>query len=283
MNQQTPPAGSILASPLVNLVKLPSFSPPSAGADTTLDIPQGPLYKRLWIKYSGVTLAQLKNIEVRQNGTTFQTFRTGAELDKINQYFGHQPASGWLVIDFDDSDAFTIGGLDLYGWQTNPAGSNFATGQIKISIDAAAAGPALECYAEQAQYNDRAWRRTRTFRTYDYNAAAIGDYEISDLPKGGSFDQLGRVYFHNANISKVRLKMNNVELYEVPEALNDRYQEDVDRVPDASTYIFDPSAYASRRTGAIISTIDVSDFRFILSMSAAGAIPLTVEYRELLS
>lgn len=281
MNAQTPPS-LILANPLVNVVKLPSFNSVAAGSDTTLDIPAGPLYKRIWIKYSGVTLAQLLNIELRQNGTAFQDYRTGTELDEVNQYYGHEPAAGWLVLDFDDFDAFTIGGLDMYGWQTHPAASNFATGQLKISIDGAASAPVLEAYAEQAQSNDLQARRCRTFRSFGYNAGATGDYEISDLPKGGSYDQLARVVFFNANIASLKLRINNVELYNVPEPLNDRYQEDNGRFPNASTYIFDPSAYSNRRTGSIIYTGGVTDFRFVLNMSVDGAIPLSVEYRELL-
>ncbi len=274
----------ILSNPLMNLTKLPSFNSVSAGSDATLDIPAGPLYKRIVIKYTGVTLAQLTNIEVRQNGSPFQTFRSGTELNKYGVYFDRATASGYVFIDFDDFDSFTIGGVDAYGWQTNPAaGSNFATGQIKLSIAAAAAAPVLEAYYEAPQIIDMKMRRVRTVRTFEYNNSATGDFEISDLPKGERYAQLARVYFHTANIANLKLRLNNVEQFDVPEALNDVYQTDAGRVPDASTFVFDPSSYSHRRTGALISTVGISDFRFILNMSGTGAVPVSVEYREVLA
>ena len=276
-------ASAINMNPLMNVLTFPSFNGVAAGSDTTLDIPAGPLYKRIIIEYSGVTLAQLKNIQVKQNGTAFQTYRDGAELDKLNQYFRHDAAAGYLVIDFEDFDAFTLGGLDAYAWQTNPAASNFSTGQIQISIDAAAAAPKLKAYYVAPQVNDLKPRRVRTVRTFDYNAPAIGDFEISDLPKGGRYDQIGRVFFHNANIGNLKLRINNTDQFDISEALNDYIQEGVKRVPDASTFVFDPSAVSGRRTGAIVSTLGASDLRFILNMSATGSVPISVEYREVLA
>jgi hypothetical protein len=282
MNGQQQTVSMVLANPLMNVLALPSFNSVAAGADATLDIPGGPLYKRLIIEYAGVTLAQLKNIEIRQNGTAFQTYRSGTELNKVDEYYDHATASGYIAIDFEDYDAFTIGGIDMYGWQTNPLASNFATGQLKVSIDAGAAAPVLKAYYEAPQSNDGKPRRCRTVRPFEYNNGATGDFEISDLPKGERYSQLARVFFHTANISNLKLRLNNVEQFDIPEALNDVMQTDAGRTPDASTFVFDPSAYSHRRTGAIISTVGISDFRFVLTMSGTGAIPVSAEYREYL-
>lgn len=255
--------------------QMPSFEGVAPGATATLRLPIGLSYEQLLVTYSGATLAQLKDLRMVANGKTIMRFAGGSRLDTMNKFDGRAAAAGVLTIDFAryglrtrQAEELTVLGSGIAPNAEFPV--SLSTLALEIDIDAAAVGPVLSARALQSA--PRPLGLVKHVREYTYNAPAAGEYEISDLPKGPLFN---RVFFHSASITKLRVERDNYTVFERTKAENDLVQADGVRVPQAGVFVFDPTETG---LGAeTLETMGVHDLRFILTMSAAGAVPVTVE------
>ena len=59
-----------------------------AGSTAVINCPLGLTYESIIFQYSGVTLAQIKDLRVVVNGKVIQEYDTADQLDKLNQYYG---------------------------------------------------------------------------------------------------------------------------------------------------------------------------------------------------
>lgn len=80
---------------------LPSITNVVAGSTATLNVPVGVTYHAINFEYSGVTLAQMKNIEVQINGKTIQEYVDGTRLQDMNKYYSRHTENGILTLWFD--------------------------------------------------------------------------------------------------------------------------------------------------------------------------------------
>lgn len=256
--------------------QMPSFEGVAAGATATLRLPIGLTFEQLLIKYSGATLAQLKEIRVVANGKTIERFAGGgSRLDTINKFEGRAAANGTIVLDFNrfgmrtrDAEELTALGTGIAPNEAAPV--TISTLAVEVDIDAAAVGPVLSCRAVQSA--PRPLGLVKQIREYSYNAPAVGDFEISDLPKG---PLISKLLFHSANITALRVERDNFVVFQRTKAENDLIQTDGIRVPQAGVFVFDP---AEAGLGSeVLETLGVNDLRFILTMSAAGSVPVTAE------
>ena len=252
---------------------MPSFEGVAAGQTATCRLPIGRTYHALLLTYSGVTLAQMDEIRLVANGKVFQRFKTGTFLDVLAQFTGRAAASGVIVVDFDrinmklrEGEEFTAIGTGIADDPTP-----ITTFNMEVDLSAAAVTPALSLKAIQSE--PKALGLIRKIREFSYNAPATGDYEVADLPKG---DLIGRIVFESANITKVKIERDNRTVFERATAENELIQTDGVRVPQTGYWVYDPTelGYASES----LATAGVQDLRITLTMSAAGAVPVTVEY-----
>lgn len=255
--------------------QMPSFEGVAAGATATLRLPVGLSYEQLLVTYSGVTLAQMNDIRVVANGKTIMRFAGGSRLDSMNKFDGRAAAAGVLTIDFAryglrtrQAEELTVLGSGMVPSADFPV--TLTTLALEIDIDAAAVAPAMSARALQSA--PRPLGLVKQVREYTYNAPAAGEYEIADLPKGPLFN---RVFFHSAGITKLRVERDNFTVFERTKAENDLVQVDGVRVPAAGIFVFDPTETGMGAES--LETMGVHDLRFILTMSAAGAVPVTVE------
>lgn len=264
--------------------KLNTFEGVAAGQTATLRLPTGLTYHQILIGYTGVTLAQIEEITVVANGKPIQTFRSGTEIDNRNK-FDKRAAStdGLLVIDFERFGILTRAGREhtALGTGMPRSASNphpITTLELQIQVAAAAVGTAFTAKAIQSAGSDTGV--IKKVRTFTYDPAGAGDYEISDLPKTGT---INRIFFDHANVDEVTIESDGYVIYQRTRAENTRVQNDGERLVNATTFAVDPSELGY--TGEGIATRygdgrEISDLRFRLNMSAAATVPVTVEYLD---
>ncbi|MCS6238012.1 hypothetical protein G3495_23445, partial [Shewanella baltica] len=89
-------------------VKLPSFSNVAAGNTATLELPIGRTYDKIHIAYTGVTLAQMKNIRLEVNGKAILEFKDGQALADYNKFYKRNTANGILDLHFKRDELKTL-------------------------------------------------------------------------------------------------------------------------------------------------------------------------------
>ena len=260
--------------------KMPSFEGVAAGQTASLRLPIGQSYRKLFIAYSGVTLAQMLEMRIVVNGdvrhriASVGTYIGLNVLDKMNQFEGRAAASGEFIFDFERYGLETalLREITKLGTGVLDDPYKITTLTIEIDIDGAAAAPVLSARAERsgpAVVGDII--RTRLFQ---YNAPAVGEFEISDLPKG---EVIQKVYFgaHVARAySRLVVERDNFIEYDKTAAEISQSQNDGVRVPQTDFLVYDPSEDGE---GAQFLATNVQDLRFRLTVGVAGAVPIIVE------
>ena len=255
--------------------RMPSFEGVAGGSTATLRCPIGLSYHQLLISYSGVTLAQMSEIRVLGNGKAFMRFTSGTRLNAINLYHNRATASGIIVVDFirnslrtESGEMVTVLGT---GAPSKDGSVELSTLAVEIDIAAAATAPALSAKAIQSAPQNLGF--IKHVREYGYNPAAVGEFEIADIPKGHLFSS---VHFVSANMTALRVERDGYIVFERNAAENTLIQSDGKyKVPQSGIFTFDPSEIGLG--GNTLQTGDVFDLRFIATMSSAGALPVVVE------
>lgn len=184
--------------------KMPAFSPVAAGADCTLVLPVSRTYDFLDIDYTGVTLAQIVNPEIRIDGKTVMKWPTAATIDQLNTFYGRGAAAGTLRIWFvrpeldkvQDQRLTALGTLDV------PSLSFHA------EIAAGAAAPVLTARAMLSDPMPLGF--LCKVKTYPYNSAVSGQVEIDNLPRNGA--RIAAIHLFKADINDIELEADSVML-----------------------------------------------------------------------
>ena len=263
--------------------RLPSFEGVAAGSTATLRCPIGLSYHQLLITYSGMSLSRMTEIRVVGNGKTFMRFTSGSRLDTISQYHGREAANGIFIIDFTrpnmrtrEAELATVLGT---GAPSVDGSVELSTLAVEIDISNPAGTtltPTLSAKAIQSEPQNLGL--VKHVREYVYNPAATGDFEISDIPKGHLFSTM---HFISSDplaplVNKLRVERDGYTVFERDDSENRLIQKDsLYRAPQAGIFTFDPTELGLG--GEALSTGDVFDLRFIVSMEAAGSLPVVVE------
>ena len=263
--------------------QMPSFEGVAASSTATLRCPIGLTYHQLIIAYGGLAagpgpqLLDIDEIRVVANGQVVQRIAGGLRLDADNQFEGRaaqsQVAAGELTLDFDRYNMRSRAGEEFTklgtGFANDP--TPIRTLSVEVDIGAGATNPTLEAKAIQSPPS--ALGVIKKIRNFNYNPAAAGDFQISDIPRG---DLINKIYFRSANINSVRVERDNFTVFDRTKAENDTIQTDGVRVPIAGEFVYDPTESGNAAEGLV--TAGVQDLRFIVDMSGAGALGVTVEY-----
>ena len=257
--------------------RMPSFESVAAGNTATLRLPIGLTYHQLLITYSGVTLEQMDEIRVIANGQPIQRYTKGTQIDDMNKFEGRAGSAGILVIDFERYGLLTQlqreGTVIGTGMLDDP--QRITTLTLEIDINSAAAAPKLAVKARQSEPSNL--NLIKLVRNFSYNAPAVGEYEIADIPKG---DLINKIRFESSAISAVRVERNNFVIFERTKAENDLIQSDGERKPTSSAFVIDPTELGEGKEGIATRTVDgtnVNDLRFILTMTDSGNVPVVLE------
>jgi len=251
---------------------MPSFEGVAAGQTATAKLPIGLSYHNLLLTYTGVTLAQMTEIRLVVNGKVRQRWVGADKLDIVNQFEGQAAAAGVLNIPVGDRYGLkTRAGIEFtkLGTGKTDDAAPITSLHVEIDIDAAATAPALSMIARQSDPDYSGM--VKHVREFNYNPSAAGEFDIADLPKGHVFNQL---VFKSANIDKIEIQRDGYTVFERTKAENDKVQGDGVRIPQSGYFVVDFTEEGYGSEG--LTTQGVHDLRVKLTMSAGGAVPLTL-------
>lgn len=217
---------------------LPSFANVAAGNTTTLELPLGMTYDKIHLSYSGVTLAQLKEIKLDVNGKTVQHFKDGNELQARNKFMGRNVAAGTLDFHFKLDELKTLEEQRMFGLGTANADGYPVIQNVSISIDidAAASAPVLTAHAIQSLPSPiGVITKVKRF-PYSLNA---GVNEIDNIPKNPTARIARFTIKTDADIEKIELEVDSAKAYEMPKVLGQKIQVDHKRDPQTGYYYVD--------------------------------------------
>ncbi len=257
------------------------FEGVSAGGKALNKLPIGLRYHDLYLKYSGVTLAQLTNIELKANGKTFQRF-SATERDTMNQFDRMSAAGGRLRMPLDrwvrergnvESTAVNTGVRD-------ETGNIITSFQVEIDIDAAASAPVLDLEATRSPAVAGGPGVMLHIRKQNRTIAGAGELEVSDYIYGTLETQLiNRIFFRPSagTLDRVEIERDLRTIWDREAALNTQVQTDHRyRAPQAGYFVVDPSERGYG--GNTIDVRNVQDLRVLMDCSAAMTVNGVFEY-----
>lgn len=262
------------------LETLPGFNGVAAGQTATIDLPATETYARLGINYSkgGVDATEatfgtdLTELRFRINGKV-QRRLSAAEIIDLNVFRGKPFTAGILPIFFAEPWRRTTQGEDALAWGM----ADVSTFQLEIDLAAGLVGAlvlnakALKIPVVQPMGAIVKWRK------FTVPVTAAGQVTVSTLPKTDAYYGL---HFRTADVSAVRVLVDNREEINGTRAELHDLLDDMDFVPDAAMthVLFDSTRRVAdalgmkRANGAL-----VQDFRVDLTMAAATTHTLITE------
>ena len=250
--------------------KLPSLSNVVAGSTATLDCPVGLTYDAIQFQYSGVTQAQIENVEVLINGRPVAQFDDAVEVEAINEYYGRSDASGEMTLHFRRPEL-------LEGQRAFPGlgTADVDTLQIRMDINVAASAPVISASAQLSPGAPLGvFVKTRYLAL---NVSAAGKQELDSIPKGSG--RLLAAHLFKADISEVEVEVNSRRVMEGTKDLMESLQTLAGRTPQtaAATHV-DFGLYGDLGEALVLS--GVRDFRIRPTADTTGTLRVVLEYLD---
>jgi len=279
--------------------RMPAFEGVGAGVIATNRLPIGKQYYSLALAYSGVTLAQMKQITVYANNKPIVQ-RTAEQINKMNQHDGLAAANGILLIPFTRQNLKQRVNEEITAIPTNnvPVAGHFTVTELRveIDIDAGASNPALSLTAEQSLNTRQVGPNGDLLplnacglilhQRRSFEDVLTGTAEITNLNRGGVTNSLlNRITFKPSagNLDNLKIEREGFTLFERSKALNDLKLNNGVRVSKSADgyYTIDPT-----ESGYGGDLLDISrqfnDLRFIMDASADATITILPDYVGLL-
>lgn len=243
-------------------------------------------FQNFMVTYTGVTLAQMKEVRLVINGDVERRWIGADEIDRINQFEGRSAANGVLIIDTERFHQRLRQGREITAIGTgltsnDPRNANYKvnTMYLEIDIDAAASNPVLKVKANQREPRLAGLILKR--RVTHHSVGAAGKYEISDLHQAG--EEITRIFFNSKKIGNVEIMRNNATVFERTRKENEKIQIDEGLNPSAlndtgtgnNFYCYFPGE--SGYLDDTLVTAGVNDLRFYLDMEGADDFTIAVE------
>lgn len=252
------------------VISLPSFTPITAGSDTSVTLKVGGYtYERVMFELTNVTPAQLKNIEVRVNGDAIQEFKDGQQVLDINSFYNRKIKSGFLTIWAIRPELTNIAQRRTTAWGT----MNLQTLSIHMEIAEGVTAPKIKGHAVVT--DARSMMTITKIKRFPYNAAVSGQVDIDNIPRG---PRVMAMHLFKSDISDVEVEMDNVRFYDASKALSITVQEENGRVPltDCTHVDF----LGDNDLANALITANARDFRIKATLDTAGGADILVEYLE---
>lgn len=217
-----------------------------AGALVTITLPLGRTYDQVLVGYTGVTLAQMKNVRVNVNNDVIQEFKDGQALADFNKYYKRNSVAGTLDFYFKQPEMKTLAEQRMYGLGTAngipqtaeqvPLMPAVTSVTITFEIDSGASAPNITCSALQS--DPAPLGNIVKFKRYPMSFNA-GTNEIDNIPK--NFDaRIKAIHVMTAaTIDKMTTLVDSTEIAELKQTLVEKIQVDHGRAPQTDIYTAD--------------------------------------------
>jgi hypothetical protein len=250
--------------------KMPSVTNVAPGSKAVLNLPLGRTYDLLQLEYAGVTLAQIKNLELEINGKVVQRFRDGVQLADLNSYWGRPvDSTGLLTMWFVRPEFNTLVDQRLTALGT----VDIKTLALKFDIDAAADAPVLEAYAVQSE--PQPLGLITKVKSFQSSTAVSGLQEIDNIPTNAA--RIAAIHLFKADIEQVEVEINSMKAFELKKASAENIQKKYGRVPLTAKASHIDFVLEGDNAQAMV-TQGIQDFRIKPVHTAAGNTELVVEY-----
>ena len=281
---------------LTRPLRLPNVS--NVGKDQTATVNLGTgnhTYESVNLGIQGLKRDEIKNIEMRVNGKPIQSYQSIADLDVINEYYGHAVDVNRIDLSFyrqhltsaAQARTFNIGVSDVSTCEFQLDINDVDTSQGNIGV--APFTPAIKAYAPRYTHVNKDGVINRDanrlgaitkVRHFTYASNNAGRYEISDLPREMFLQALhikseGTVSTE-CNITDVKLELDGQTVWDLSREEMRVFLSDRGRKVNDLYYHLD--FMLSNEQGSQLSLAGLSDFRLILETQKAGVITVYPEY-----
>lgn len=274
-------------------LKLKQFSPASAGARSSVDLPIGNIIHDLHLIFTTtggalMSVAQMKswvkNITLRLNSKDVLTYKKSDFLFAQNGTNGAQFAAvdGVMRIYFSQWWRRSWDGEEKGGLGTG----DLSSAVLEVEFDAAAVNPGVSGFASLDRRNRSVYALPiLKVRPYNFIPGGAGTFLFDKLPQGPDiFYQ--RVHFFSNLVTHGKLMLDRNAKYEdVPLAVVAERFRNRGMVLQANTYTlaFDDSQQLTDQIATFYQTPDgkyagkIQDFRIDMTVSGAGSIDVIAE------
>lgn len=269
---------------------LPTIANVAAGAKVSINMPVGNTYETLYIGYTGVTLAQLKNIKLEINGNLVSEFGDAAQIVSIDAHYKRPQVPGLLAIHFKRPELHNLESARFFSLDTHPAyGMN--TVNISIDIDAGAADPKLEVTADKVQsvgpVNGRMapnWL-TKT-RSFIVPVSAIGQFDVDKIPRPPTAS-IAAIHLYmpddgdagdECQIIKADIKIDNTSWHDIDAQRAAQIQVANNRNPQTGDSTVIDFIRDGDMSHALKLRSDIQDMRLRCEAASTGQVIVLVEY-----
>ena len=203
--------------------RMPSLTGVAPGSTAVLNLPIGPTYEQVKLDYSGMTLRQMKNIQILANGKPFQRFKDAVEVDMLNKYYGRPAANGFLTFWFVQPEMKTASDERLTALGT----ADLNTLTIQFDIAAGAANPVVKAHSLQSE-SQPFGLCTKVLR-FPNSIGSAGTDEIDNLTTSGA--RIKAIHFVKNDVSHTEIEVDQFIAYQASKELSIQNQGDYGRVP----------------------------------------------------
>lgn len=260
-------------------LRMPSPEGVAAGQTALAKMPIGNAFHNLYLIYSGVTLAQLKEIRIKLNSKIIHRY-SAVDRNMMNQFAGYAAANGILTIPFDRQNLKARAAEEETLINTGVRGEDgraISAFEVEIEIDAGASAPSIEIMAEVSDPRPGGIGSILHVTPYQRSNAGAGEFQVSDLPKDGPTRiYLNRVFIKSEHMEKLKVERNQYVIFERTKALNELIQVDGVRKPQPNVFVVDATEIGYG--GAMIRLAGSSDFRLTAQMADAENVTFYPEY-----
>lgn len=250
---------------------LPPFFNVVASGVASVEVQKGMTINQILLKLGGTfTAANISRIVGKLNGKIFYDI-SGTNLDLINKYKGHAADGDFLMVDFTEANAKTVGGMYAGGIGTAQGVSSFVL-EVHIS---GATNPTLSGKAIVSE--PRPLGPINAMIHHPVSLAAGGKFPIT-LPHGKDAQMLiERVhFFHEGDMTALEIKKNGLLIYENMLTVEGEYiQKYFGKTPQTNHFVFDP--ILANDLKRVLDTSTANTLQYYVTTSAAETIDIHVE------
>jgi hypothetical protein len=274
------------------IIEAPQLDPVAPGKRAVMILPLGPTYHGLIFKLShggggAFTKAHITMLRLKLNNGKELFEISGTALDEINTYAGMAQVAGYLRLNFTEHLAKTIQS-ELAGIIDTSAGMTKMV--LEMDIDAAAVSPIIEAWVHVStglaaqQQNPQNLANVACVERSAVSWGAAKEWQI-ELPHGAGAGRLiKRIFLMSNLVTKVRIKKNGVEVYNMVKDVNDFLEADYQSAPQAGMTVID-FIMTNNTIEELLTTEDAQSLTMFVTLSGADAFDIytqsLVDYNKL--
>lgn len=262
-----------------NLTTIPNVV---KGGTVSINLPVGNVYEKVFLKYEGVTPAQLLDLEVRLNDRMVSEWPNGERMLSMEKHYNRKTEAGVLIFNFTRPEMHNLTQQRFFGLDTSPSqGVKVANIKLKIASDATA--PKLSAWVEKSLAVAGSPNFLTKVRRFYVSSTAAGRFDIDNLgmPEGAAIAAIHLYHTGDAEVTKAELIANNTTWADLTKAQAETTQRIYGRVPQvAECTVIDMVLDGEMREGFPI-TSNVKDFRLRVETAGAGQVEVMVEYVDM--